>query len=277
MSKWKTYDKGDALPEDYKALLLNLMAFQADSEYAGAQRVAENMRFAPRPEEAYRLSKKVMEEMGHGYYVWNLMQDLGVDVDARLQELVQNPENPDPKKVNVINGFRKENWSKWFEDWYDVGLFSTVVTPAAVAFLGQYRECSYLPWARVNVRIHKEEHGHLAFGVWCTKRNIEFGGEKAREICQSKVAKFMKVGLGFYGRPSAGSNASAMFDKYYEYGIKTRTPEELTAEYLELLESRLKEVGLELPKDVSPDYDMRMGYDGGDVQVSKAAEAVDAA
>ncbi|WP_404378509.1 Phenylacetic acid catabolic protein [Caenispirillum salinarum] len=273
MPKWKTFDKGDKLPEEYKSLLLNLMSFQADSEYAGAQRVAENMRFAPRPEEAYRLSKKVMEEMGHGYYVWNLMQDLGVDVDSRLQELVTNPDNPDPAKVNVINGFRKENWSTWFEDWYDVGLFSTVVTPAAVAFLGQYRECSYLPWARVNVRIHKEEHGHLAFGVWATKRNIEFGGEKAREICQSKIEKFMKVGLGFYGRPSSGAKASAMFQKYYDWGIKVRTPEELQAEYLELLEGRLKECGLEMPQGVEPDYDMRMGYEAGEAPADKAVPA----
>lgn len=256
----KKYDKGDVLPEDYKKALIHLMTFQADSEYAGAQRVAENHRFAPRPEEAYRLSKKVFEEMGHGYYIWNLLQDLGVDVNARLQELCQNPENPDPKKVNVINGFRKENWSAFFECWEDVALFSTCVTPAAVAFLGQYRECSYLPWAQVNVRIHKEEYGHLAFGVWASKRCIEFGGEKAREFMQARVEKFMKMGLGFYGRPSNGSNKSEMFDIYYEFGLKVKKPEELQAEYLELLESRLKEVGLEVPKGVEPDYDMRVGY-----------------
>lgn len=267
MPSFKTYDKGDVLPDDYKAALLNLMAFQADSEYAGAQRVAENMRFAPRPEEAYRLSKKVMEEMGHGYYVWNLMQDLGVDVDARLQELVTHPDNPDPKRVKVINGFRKENWSTWFDDWYDVGLFSTVVTPAAVAFLGQYRECSYLPWARVNVRIHKEEHGHLAFGVWATKRNIEFGGDTALEILQGKVAKFMRIGLGFYGRPSAGTQKSEMFDIYYDYGLKVRKPEELQAEYMDLLEGRLKECGLEVPEGVEPDYEMRMGYEAGEAAI----------
>lgn len=258
------YDKGDTLPEDYKKKLVHLMCFQADSEYAGAQRVAENMRFAPRPEEAYRLSKKVMEEMGHGYYVWNLLADLGVDVDSRLQELVTNPDNPDPNKVTVINGFRKENWSHFFECWEDVALFSTVVTPAAVAFLGQYRECSYLPWARVNVRIHKEEHGHLAFGVWASKRCIEFGGEKTREFMQQRVPKFMKMGLGFYGRPSSGDTKSEMFDIYYEYGIKTKKPEELQAEYLELLESRLGEVGLEMPKDVEPDYEMRVGYSAAD-------------
>jgi ring-1,2-phenylacetyl-CoA epoxidase subunit PaaA len=258
----KTYDKGDVLPEDYKELLLNLMAFQADSEYAGAQRVAENHQYAPRPEEAYRLSKKVMEEMGHGYYVWNLMRDLGVDVDARIAELAAHPDNPDPKKVKVINGFRKENWSTFFHRWEDVALFSTVVTPAAVAFLGQYRECSYLPWARVNVRIHKEEYGHLAFGVWASKRCLEFGGDEAREYMESRIPVFMQMGLGFYGRPSAGKSKSEMFEKYFEYGIKVKKPEELQQEYLEILESRLTgELGFKVPEGVEADYDMRIGYE----------------
>ena len=264
MPSFKTYEKGDALPDDYRKALLNLMSFQADSEYAGAQRVAENHRFATRPEEAYRLSKKVFEEMGHAFYVWNLMQELGVDVNARLHELSHHPDNPDPAKVNVINGFRKENWSQFFECWEDVALFSTVVTPAAVAFLGQYRECSYLPWARVNVRIHKEEHGHLAFGVWASKRCIEFGGDATREDMQARIPKFMKMGLGFYGRPSGGAQKSQMFDIYYEYGLKVKNPEELQAEYLELLESRLRDVGLEVPSGVEPDYDMRLGYEAGE-------------
>ncbi|MCW5749684.1 MAG: phenylacetate-CoA oxygenase subunit PaaI [Alphaproteobacteria bacterium] len=260
MPKFRTYDKGDPLPDDYRKALINLLSFQADSEYAGGQRVAENIRFAPRPEEAYRLSKKVMEEFGHAYYCWNILADLGVDVDARLRELLTNKENPDPAKVNVINGFRRENWSHYFDSWQDVALFSTVVTPAAVAFLGQYRECSYLPWARVNVRIHKEEHGHLAFGVWAAKRCIEFGGEKMREDMQARVPKFMRMGLGFYGRPSTGRNASAMFDQYYEWGLKTKKPEELQAEYMELMSERLRDVGLEVPQGVEADYDMRIGY-----------------
>lgn len=263
MKSFKTYDKGDSLPEDYKRALLHLMSFQADSEYAGGQRVAENHRFATRPEEAYRLSKKVFEEIGHAFYVWSLMQDLGVDVNARLYELAHNPDNPDPAKVNVINGFRKENWSKFFDCWEDVALFSTVVTPAAVAFLGQYRYCSYLPWARVNVRIHKEEHGHLAFGVWASKRCIEFGGDRAREDMQNRVPKFLRMGLGFYGRPSSGDAKSQMFDIYYEYGLKVKRPEELQAEYLEIVGSRLGEVGLALPPDIEPDYDMRVGYEAG--------------
>jgi ring-1,2-phenylacetyl-CoA epoxidase subunit PaaA len=256
----KYYDRGDPLPPDYKKALINLMTFQADSEYAGGQRVAENMRFAPRPEEAYRLSKKVMEEFGHAYYVWTLLAELGVDVDSRLQELVSHPDNPDPAKINIINGFRKENWAPMFDHWHDVGLFSTVVTPAAVAFLGQYRECSYRPWAQVNVRIHKEEYGHLAFGVWASKRAIEFGGEAARADMQRRVPKFLRMGMGFYGRPSQGDKKSEMFDIYYEYGIKVKRPEELQAEYIELVSSRLAEVGLEMPREIEPDYEMRVGY-----------------
>ena len=256
----KTYDKGDVLPDDYREALIGLMTFQADSEYAGGQRVAENMQYAPRPEEAYRISKKVMEEFGHAYYVWNLLAELGLDVDARLRELVSNPDDPDPAKVRVINGFRKQNWAPMFDHWHDVALFSTVVTPAAVAFLGQYRDCSYRPWAKVNVRIHKEEMGHLAFGVWASKRCIEFGGEAARADMQARIPKFMQMGLGFYGRPSKGGDKSEMFDLYYDYGIKVKRPEELQTDYLELLADRLGQVGLDMPDGIEADYDMRVGY-----------------
>ncbi len=160
----KTYENTDKLPDEYRLALIDLLSFQADSEFAGGQRVSENMRFAPRPEEAYRLSKKVMEEFGHGWYCWQILAELGINVNERVQHLVQNPDNPDPKKVRIINGFRKENWSKFFDEWADVAMFSTVVTPAAVAFLGQYRESSYLPWRRASERIWQEEKGHLAMG-----------------------------------------------------------------------------------------------------------------
>jgi ring-1,2-phenylacetyl-CoA epoxidase subunit PaaA len=52
-----------------------------------------------------------------------------------------------------------------------------------------------------------------------------------------------------------------MFDIYYEYGIKVKKSEELQAEYMELLDSRLKEIGLVVPEGVEADYDMRMGYE----------------
>ncbi len=253
----KTYDISDDLPSNYKRALIDLLSFQADSEFAGGQRVSENMRFAPRPEEAYRLAKKVMEEMGHGRYCWEILEPLGVDVNKRVQHLVQNPDNPDPKVVRVINGFRKENWSRFFECWADVAMFSTVVTPAAVAFLGQYRESSYLPWRRMSERIWQEEKGHLAFGVWAARRVIEFDGEEGMEKLQQAVPKFLAMGLGFSGRPL---DESEHFARYMEYGLKNRTSQQLQEEYLEIVSSRLTELGLTLPDDIEPDYDMRFGY-----------------
>lgn len=253
----KTYDVNDTLPREYKEALIDLLSFQADSEFAGGQRVAENMRFATRPEEAYRLAKKVMEEMGHGWYCWDILAPLGVDVNVRVQHLVQNPDNPDPKVVRVINGFRPENWRRFFTCWADVAMFSTVVTPAAVAFLGQYTQSSYLPWRRVSERIWAEEKGHLAFGVWAAKRVIQFDGDEGFEQLQAAVPKFMSMGLGFPGRPS---DDSAHFARYYEYGLKIKSAEQVQAEYLEILSKRLNELGLKMPTGVKPDYDMRFGY-----------------
>ena len=254
----KTYDEKDNLPKDYKDALINLLAFQADSEFAGGQRVAENMRLAPRPEEAYRLSKKHFEEIGHAWYCWNILEPLGVDVNARVVHLVQNPDNPDPRQVKIINGFRKENWTPLFKDWSDVAMFSAVVTPAAVAFLGQYRESSYLPWRRASERIWQEEKGHLAFGIWAAKRVIEFEGEKGRANLQAALPKFMAMGLGFAGRPS---DESENFGIYFDYGLKLRTASQIQDEYLTILKDRLTDLNLEIPTNVIPDYEMKMGYD----------------
>lgn len=264
----RTYDKGDKLPDDYRAALLHLLTFQADSEYAGAQRVGENMQYAPRPEEAYRLAKKTMEEYGHAFYLWTILEDLGVDVKSRMEELRDHPENPDPKKVNIINGFRRDFWKDQFQCWEDVAMMSCVATPAAVIFLGQYTKCSYLPWARVSERIAREEVGHMGFGLWAAKRIIEFDGEAGRERLQRRVPKFTAMGMGMYGRPSApGSLQSQHFDRYYEMGLKIMRPEECQAQYLELLQERLKEVGLEYVPDVEPDYDQRIGYAMDDVEL----------
>ncbi len=241
------------LPQDYKEALMELLTFQADSEFMGGLRVYENLRFAPRPEEALRLCKKVKEELGHGVYLWNILKELGLDVDSRVQALVQNPQEDSPGDTKIINAFKYKNWSKLFDCWEDVAIFSTVVTPGAVAFLGQYKESSYLPWADVSERIFKEEMGHLGFGVWAASRIIEFDGEEGRKKLQKSIEKFMPVGMGFYGRDS---RESENFVKYYNFGLKPKFPEELKKEYEDLVKDRLADLGLEYPENVVPNYDM---------------------
>lgn len=247
------FDGPEGLSEDYKKALIELLTFQADSEFAGGQRVAENLRFAPRPEEALRLMKKVKEEIGHGVYLWKLLRELGVDVDARVMALVQNPYDDAPGGTKIINAFKHKNWSKVFTCWEDVAIFSTVVTPGAVAFLGQYKHSSYKPWADVSDRIWKEELGHLNFGLWASKRVIEFDGEAGRAKLQEAVEKFFPIGMGFYGRDS---KESGHFKMYHQFGLKPCLPEDLKKEYLDLVSDRLGQLGLELPKQIRADYEM---------------------
>lgn len=243
----------EGLPEDYKKALIELLSFQADSEFMGGMRVSENLRFAPRPQEALRLAKKVKEEFGHGVYLWNLLEELGVDVNNRLISIVQSPKEDSPGGTKIINAFKYKNWSKIFDCWEDVAIFSLVVTPGAVAFLGQYKDSSYGPWAKVSERIFNEELGHLNFGEWAAKRVIEFGQEEGRKKLQKSVEKFLPIGLGFYGRDSKNSSH---FKVYNSFGLKPKFPEELKEEYLGLVKDRLKKVGLEFPEGIAADYDM---------------------
>lgn len=264
---WKSFDKGDQLPADYRGALLHLMSFQADSEFAGSQRLGEAMRFVPRPVEATRLSQTITETVGHAASVWGLMSDLGVDADARLRALTSNPADPDPAKVNVIEGFRRERWDGLITDWTDLSLYLTVVIPAALTLLDQHRDGSYRPWARLNARIHKEKQGHLAFGIWSLRRILQEGGDQARDDAILRLPKFMRLGLGFFGRPDSDGG---MF-RYRDCGLRVRGAEVLQAEYLEMLDGRLKEIGLPVPTGVEPDYDNRIGFEATDRPVREVA------
>jgi ring-1,2-phenylacetyl-CoA epoxidase subunit PaaA len=43
-------------------------------------------------------------------------------------------------------------------------------------------------------------------------------------------------------------------------GLKIKDSRQLQDEYLEIVSKRLNDLGLEIPNDVKPDYDMRVGY-----------------
>lgn len=252
-SSWTYYNGPENLPEDYKKYLIELLSFQADSEFMGGVRVSENLRFAPRPQEALRLMKKVKEEIGHGVYLWKLMEDLGIDVNKRVQAIVQNPLEDAPGGTKIINAFKHKNWSQLFNSWEDVAIFSTVVTPGAVAFLGQYRESTYLPWAKVSERIWKEELGHLSFGIWCAQRIIDIDGEEGRRKLNESIPKFLSAGLGFYGRDASDSQH---WQIYHKFGLKPKRPEVLREEYLSIVKDRLGKLGLHYPEGVKADYEM---------------------
>jgi ring-1,2-phenylacetyl-CoA epoxidase subunit PaaA len=252
----KEYFSGpENLPSDYKEALIELLCFQADSEFMGGLRVQENLKFAPRPTEALRLAKKVKEEIGHGVYLWNILEDLGVDCNKRVQSILKYPKADSPGDTKIINAFKFKNWSKLFDCWEDVAVFSLIVTPGAVAFLGQYKDSSYAPWVKVSERIYNEELGHLNFGEWASARVIEFDPEKGREKLETSINKFLPIGLGFYGRDSMNS---IKFKMYHKFGLKPKYPEDLKKEYLSLVKERLNRLKLDLPSCIEANYDMNL-------------------
>ena len=88
------------------------------------------------------------------------------------------------------------------------------------------------------------------------------------------MPKFLRMGMGAYGRPSkAGSVQSQNFERYHQMGLKPMRPEECEAAYLDLVGQRLKDVGLEFPKDVQPDYEQRIGYAMDDAELSRKMQS----
>ena len=96
---------------------------------------------------------------------------------------------------------------------------------------------------------------------------IEFDGEAGKAKLQAAVPKFLKMGLGFSGRPA---DDSEHFARYFEMGLKLKTAQELQDEYLEIVSKRIADIGLELPVNIKPDYEMRVGYCVDETQPSYA-------
>ena len=81
------------------------------------------------------------------------------------------------------------------------------------------------------------------------------------------MPKFLQMGLGFSGRPA---DDSKHFARYFEMGLKLKTAQELQDEYLEIVSKRIAEIGLDLPSNIQPDYEMRVGYCADESQLSYA-------
>src|SRR6202158_3517652 len=76
----------DEITDEYKGLLLTLMIAQADSELAGAYGYIPWIEGAPTVAEKLAMANIVKDECRHAKAVYDLLQNLGVDIDKLIVE-----------------------------------------------------------------------------------------------------------------------------------------------------------------------------------------------
>ena len=158
----------DEIPDDaYRKMVLTLMDKQASREVATAEVFGQCVLHAPTVEDKIRITRFQHEELKHFQILARIMSDLGVDIDAYVRD-----------RQRAGARFTGDEADMQIQDWLDATLFNFMIDRAATFQLTEYTRGSYVPLAKANEVILKEEEGHKNFGEACLE-----------EMCRDPVAR----------------------------------------------------------------------------------------
>jgi 1,2-phenylacetyl-CoA epoxidase catalytic subunit len=108
-----------------------------------------------------------------------------------------------------------------------------------------YRDSSFAPHARAAEIILGEEENHELFAAGELRDAAErFGAERVNEA----LREWLPRAMNFFGPPGSGFTYDCL-----RYGLKSRDNAELAELYLSMLERRVVQAGLEMPR-LTPGY-----------------------
>jgi 1,2-phenylacetyl-CoA epoxidase catalytic subunit len=132
-------------------------------------------------------------------------------------------------------------WSLDLDNWVHIAVFNFTVDRAGSHQIMEYRNSSYLPWAREMDAVLADEEGHYGNGV-----------ENLREFARNKdlFAEFQRLYLRMlpvtvkraFGRPNGADN-----DYCVGVGLKRHTTEQVVNRYLDEMLGYMRECGLKFP------------------------------
>ena len=215
--------------ESYRKMVLTLMDRQAGREIATAEVFGQCVIHAPSVDDKIRITRYQNEELKHFKLVAKLMAELGVDIDAyvRNRQKAGARFTGDEADIGIV-------------DWIDATLFNFMIDRAATFQLSEYTRGSYLPLARANQAIVKDEEGHKSFGEVCLVEMCKDAATRA-EI-QRRFKKWFVAAMRIFGRPGTAGNRYCI-----EVGLKTRDSGDVAAAYLDSIRPLMAECGLHFP------------------------------
>ena len=237
----------DEIPDDaYRKMVLTLMDKQASREVATAEVFGQCVLYAPTVEDKIRITRFQHEELKHFQLLAKLMGELGVDMDVYVR---------DRRRAGAR--FTGDEADIQIRDWLDATLFNFMIDRAATFQLTEYTKGSYLPLAKANDVILKEEEGHKNFGEACLEEMCQDPATRA-EI-QRRFKKWFVASMRIFGRAGTPGNQYCL-----RVGLKTRDSGDIAAAYLDSIRSVMARCGLrfpdrsELPLELPPQIDLNV-------------------
>ena len=174
--------------EEFRDLLLNLIAIHVVSEEVGADRFEESILRAPDPSNKMRMAKTVMEEYGHHLRYRELLDQLDLD----WQEVCANKGHLTTFDVSIDN-------------WADQMVFLALVDRAAAHQFRHFIKSPYQPFREASQKTLNEEYGHVGFGMDGVK-DLLARGEEGKRLVEAAVWKWVPVGLASFGADESSTN-----------------------------------------------------------------------
>ncbi len=220
----------DEIPDDaYRKMVLTLMDKQASREVATAEVFGQCVLYAPTVEDKIRITRFQHEELKHFQLLAKLMSELGVDMDVYVRD-----------RQRAGARFTGDEADIQIRDWLDATLFNFMIDRAATFQLTEYTKGSYLPLAKANDVILKEEEGHKNFGEACLEEMCQDPATRA-EI-QRRFKKWFVASMRIFGRAGTPGNQYCL-----RVGLKTRDSGDIAAAYLDSIRPVMARCGLRFP------------------------------
>jgi ring-1,2-phenylacetyl-CoA epoxidase subunit PaaA len=226
-----TIESIDQMSEGYLRELKRTLLISADTEFLGAVMHWPNLMNRRVPERFDRaLLAIIQDELGHAHIDYRMLEDLGEDVYALMYE-----REPHQFKHPYAMDMPYENFSESVV----VGAF---MDRAGYILLSDiFENTSYLPWRRALVKVNKEEHFHINFGVR-TLRALSSDPSTRPEL-QRAIDWMFPMTVEWFGLPDDRKTRHIQL----AYRLKGKTNDQLRQTWLAQIVPLVEELGLHIP------------------------------
>ncbi len=202
---------------DMHAQLVRLLTMQFDSELSSAYVAAPFMASAPTLDDRLAVASMVRDEVRHAVSVGQLLNRLGVDVDARLNDvdLTFRVDSIEDLGIGRAGTDRRINVFYYpVEDWASFAAFTFLVARAGWHQLTELAQGSWSPWGEALRRVLSDEADHSSTAARWIEHQINSGGTQRDDI-KAALSKWFPRAMNMFG-----SDNSPRTNQLLELGLR---------------------------------------------------------
>jgi ring-1,2-phenylacetyl-CoA epoxidase subunit PaaA len=219
------------MPDAYRQSLIRMISQHAHSEIIGMLPEGNWITRAPSLRRKLILLAKIQDEAGHGLYLYNSAETLGISREEMFDMLLTGR-----AKYSSIFNYPTLSWA-------DMGAIGWLVDGAAMVNQVSLIKTSYGPYSRALVRICKEEAFHNRQGYEIIAELCN-GTIEQRQMAQDALNRFWAPAIMMFGPDDKNSKHS---EQSLKWKIKTESNEALRQKFINITVPQAEARGLKIP------------------------------